>query len=118
MDKIIVNGAWYVDQFPTQFVIELADGSLKFAPLSPLEPLTALKLKAYNGYHPRKMKGNPVPEYLYKFYGIEKNAEGLSEVIRLRITPTEKAKFEAYVSNLETKQNVSDVLREFIRSKI
>lgn len=115
---MIINGAWYVDELPTEIVVELESGDLKHCALSPFRKLSEADLKPYKGYHPRKMKGQPLPTYLYQFYGLEKNDESLSEVIRLRVTPSEKAAFEAYTASLEPKQNVSDVLREFIRSKI
>jgi hypothetical protein len=42
--------------------------------------------------------------------------ETLSKTIRFRILPSEKEAFEKYAAN--EKKNVSDVLREFINSKI
>ena len=113
-----INGAWYVDEFPTAIVIELQDGTLKHFNLTPFRKITDADLKPYKGYHPRKMKGQPLPDYLYRFYGLEKSAESLSEVLRIRVSPSEKAAFEAYAASLEPRQNVSDVLRKFIRSKI
>lgn len=115
---MIINGAWYVDELPTEIVAELQDGTLKHFNLTPFRHITETDLKSYKGYHPRKMKGQPLPDYLYRFYGLEKSPESLSEVIRIRVSPSEKAAFEAYVASLEPRQNVSDVLREFIRSKI
>lgn len=115
---MLINGAWYVDALPTAIVVELQDGTLKHFNLTPFRHLSEVDLKPYRGYHPRKMKGQPLPNYLYRFYGLEKSSESLSEVIRLRVSPSEKAAFEAYAASLEPRQNVSDVLREFIRSKI
>jgi hypothetical protein len=113
-----INGAWYVNEFPTAIVLELPDGSLAHIALTPFRHIFESDLRTYKGHHPRKMKGQPVPGYLYHFYGLEKSDESLSEVIRVRVSPSEKTAFEAYSASLEPKQNVSDVIREFIRSKI
>lgn len=115
---MLINGAWYVDSLPTAVVVEMPNGKLFHFNLTPFRKISDADLKPYKGYHPRKMKGQPLPDYLYRFYGLEKNDESLSEVIRLRVSPSEKAAFEAYTASLEPRQSVSDVLREFIRSKI
>jgi hypothetical protein len=115
---MLINGAWYINQLPTEIVLELPDGTLKHIALTPFRHIKNTDLKTYHGYHPRKMKGQPVPAYLYPFYGLEHSNDSLSEVIRLRVSPHEKAAFEAYAASLEPQQNVSDVLRKFIRSKI
>lgn len=115
---MLVNGAWYVDTLPTAIVVELRNGVLNHFGLAPFRKISESDLIPYRGYHPRKMKGQPLPDYLYRFYGLEKSVESLSEVIRVRVSPSEKAAFEAYAASLDPKQNVSDVLREFIRSRI
>ncbi|QNK41561.1 hypothetical protein [Caproicibacter fermentans] len=117
-NPIVVAGAWYVDSLPGGIVAELTDGKLVSFSISPLRAIDAATLKSYDGEHPRKQHGSPLPKPLYPFYGLEKNDESLSEILRLRVTPSEKAAFEAYAASLEPRQNVSDVLREFIRSKI
>lgn len=68
---------------------------------------------SYKGYHPHKCKGQHLPDYLYRFYGIARNEESLSEVIRVRVSPTEKEKLEAAASNAE--KTVSVFLKEYIR---
>jgi len=115
---MLINGAWYIDSLPTAIVAEMPEGKLFYFNLTPFRKISDVDLKPYNGYHPRKMKGNPLPDYLYRFYGLEKNNESLSEVIRVRVNPSEKNKFEAYAASLDPRQSVSDVLREFIRSKV
>lgn len=115
---MIVNGAWYVSELPMEAVVELESGELRHFHLAPFRHITESDLSPYKGYHPRKMRGQPLPDYLYRFYGLEKSNESLTEIIRLRVTPSEKTAFEAYVASLEPRQNVSDVLREFVRSKI
>lgn len=111
---LIINGAWYVDQFPTMIVMEKVDGTLGMFYLTPFRAIKEVDIKPYNGYHPRKMKGNPLPDYLYRFYGLERNDESLSEVIRVRVSPTEKGKLEAASKNSD--KTVSEFLRDHIRS--
>ena len=115
---MLINGAWYIDSLPTAIVVEMFDGELFHFNLTPFRKISDSDLKPYKGYHPRKMKGQPLPDYLYRFYGLEKNNESLSEIIRVRVSPSEKTGFEAYAASLDPHQNVSDVLREFIRSKV
>jgi hypothetical protein len=109
---IKVNGAWYVDQLPTMIVIELEDGSLKMFYMSPLKPVRQENLKDYKGYHPRKMKGQPLPAYLYRFYGLEKSDETLSEVFRVRISPSEFEKIKTAADSKD--KTVADFFRDWI----
>lgn len=109
-----VTGAWYLDVLPMHIVLELENGELKMAPITPLEPIKPERMTAYKGYHPRKCSGHPLPEYLYKFYGLEKDTESLTEVIRVRVSPSQVAKIEAYAKN--NNMNVSEVLRKYIDS--
>jgi hypothetical protein len=115
---MLINGAWYINELPNDIVLELPNGALKHTELTPFRYVKETDLNPYNGYHPRKIKGQPVPDYLYPFYGLEKSAESLSEVIRVRVSPSEKSAFKIYTASLEPRRNVADVLREFIRSKI
>lgn len=109
-----INGAWYINSLPQHLIIELFDGKLKLAPIIPMEPVKN-KLKDYTGDHPRKIKGQPLPSYFYPFYGLDKNEESLSETIRVRVSPTEKEKLENYISNLEPKTTISELIRQYIR---
>ncbi|MFT9055464.1 MAG: hypothetical protein ABF449_02395 [Ethanoligenens sp.] len=115
---MLINGAWNISAYPNEIIVELSDGTLKHFFINPFRKITDKDLHQYNGYHPRKAKGQPLPDYMYPLYGLERNAESLSEVIRLRVSPSEKAAFESYTNSLEPRQSVSDALREFIRSKI
>jgi hypothetical protein len=111
-----INGAWYLDTFPMHTVLEKENGELAKFFINPFRELQETDLTTYKGYHPRKCKGQPLPDYLYHFYGLEKNEESATEVIHTRLTPSEKAKIEAYASNLEPKKTVSEVIRDYIRS--
>jgi hypothetical protein len=111
-----INGAWYINQLPTMMVIERTDGTLAMFYMTPLRKIKEKDLQEYKGYHPRKCKGSPMPDYLYRFYGLARNDETLSEVIRVRLSPTEKEKLEAYAANQDT--TVSEMLREQIRTWI
>lgn len=107
-----INGAWYVDALPTQIVIELQDNTLKMASITPFRPLEQ-ELKQYKGYHPRKCKGQPLPGYLYKFYGLEKSDETSNEVIHIRLTPTEKERVQTAADGAG--KTVSEFIRDYIK---
>jgi len=111
-----INGAWYLDSLPQHIVMELEDGTLTKVFISPFRQLTEKDFTVYKAYHPRKCKGQPLPDYLYKFYGLEKNDESLSEVVRVRLSPTEKSKIERYGANLEPSKTISEVIRDYVRS--
>lgn len=112
-NPIKVNGAWFLTAYPTSLIIELEAGALKMANITPLAPLELSKLRDYKAYHPRKCKGQPLPAYLYRFYGLEKSDETATEVLHTRVTPTEKTKIETAAENRG--KNVSELIRQFIR---
>jgi len=114
VDLLIVNGAWYLEALPSHIVLELVDGSLAKFTLTPFRNVQG-EMTAYKSYHPRQSKGQPLPEYLYRHYGLSRNVESLTEVIRVRVSPSEKERLEAYAANLEPRKTVSEVLRDFIR---
>ncbi len=112
-EPMIINGAWYLNSLPNHVVAELIDGSLAKFFLTPFRGIKEIDLTPYKGDHPRKSKGQPLPDYLYKFYGLARNEESLSEVVRVRVSPSEKVKLESASSN--HKKSVSEFLREYIR---
>ncbi len=91
---MIISGAWAIDSYPDHFVLDVPRGGLRLALLTPYRCLTDEDLTPYEGPHPRRMRGAPMPEYLYRHYGLEKSNETASEVLRVRLTPTEKATIE------------------------
>ena len=109
-----VNGAWYLDSLPTMLVIELADNSLSMAHITPFRELKPTELKTYSGYHPRKCKGQPVPQYLYRFYGMERETKNATEVVHIRLTPAEKELLQTAAS--EAEKPISEFARDWIRS--
>lgn len=74
-EKYLINGAWYVDQLPTMIVIETVDGTLGMFNLTPFREVKDSDIRPYKGHHPHTMKGSPLPEYLYRFYGLERELE-------------------------------------------
>lgn len=110
---LIINGAWYINQLPTMIVMEKVDGTLGMFNLTPFRAVKESEIRSYKGYHPRKCKGSPLPDYLYCFYGLARNEESLSEVIRVRLSPTEKEKLETAAKN--ENKTVSEYLRDHIR---
>lgn len=115
---IMVNGVWNAEAFPTHYIVEHTDGSLSKFYITPFRILTEDDFTVFKGHHPRRMKGMPMADYLYQHYGLEKSTESLTEVLRLRVTPSEKEKFEAYCKSLSPSQTVSELLRSYMRSLI
>ncbi|MGE4273976.1 MAG: hypothetical protein AB7E31_14120 [Desulfitobacterium sp.] len=110
-----VNGAWYIDSMPTHIIVELRDGTLGYYLINPYREIKESDLLSYAGIHPRKVKGQPLPAFMYRLYGLEKSEETASEVLHTRVTPSEKVKIEAYAASQSPQMNVSDVIRRFIR---
>jgi hypothetical protein len=117
-DDLTINGAWYVEAMLDNIVTELPDSSLAMFYLTPFRPITAADLTPYLGPHPRRCKGQPLPDYLYRFYGLVKNTESATEVIHVRVTPSEKAALETYAGNLDPRKSVSEVVRDYIRGLV
>lgn len=97
-------------------VVEKTDGSLAMFSLIPFREVKEKDVQPYEGQHPRKIKGTPLPEFLYRLYGLTRNEETMSEVVLVRLSPSEKEKLEAFAANMDS--TVSGVLREHIRSLI
>lgn len=110
-----INGAWYINQLPNHLVIELEDNNLIMVLMTPFRQLSKVDFNDYKGHHPRKCKGQPLPDYLYRFYGLEKNDESATEVIHVRLTQTEKTKIETFAANQEPKKTTSEAVRDYIR---
>lgn len=110
---MIINGAWYLDSLPTCAVVEKADGSLAKFFINPFREITENELSVYKGYHPRKCNGQPLPLYLYKFYGLAKNDEVSSEVIHVRLTPTEKKRLQEKAS--EQGKTVTELIKDVVK---
>jgi len=109
-----INGAWYINQLPNHIVIELEDGTLTKVFMTPFRGITDKDFSDYKCYHPRKCKGQPLPDYLYRFYGLERSDETANEVIHVRLTPTEKARLQATANNAG--KTVSEFVRGWIRA--
>jgi len=112
-DYMIINGAWYIDAIPNQIVVEKADGTLAKFRLTPFRKITESELTIYKSCHPRKCKGQPLPDYLYRFYGIKRNDESLTEVIRVRISPSDKERLDTAAKNED--KNASEFIRDVVR---
>lgn len=113
---LTINGAWYINQLPNNIVCELVDGTLKMFFITPFKAQKIEEMREYKGYHPRKCKGSPLPDYLYRFYGLQKNEESATEVIHVRLTPSEKAQVENWGKNQQPSMTVSETVRAMIRT--
>lgn len=66
------------------------------------------------GHHPRRCKGHPLPNYLYRFYGLERSDETANEVIHVRLTPSEKTAIQTAADGAG--KTVSELVREWVRT--
>lgn len=107
-----INGAWYLGSNPGMFVIELINGELKEFEMKPYRVIKESDLSAFKGPHPRKSKGQPMPEYLYNDYGLMKNPEAMSEVLRIRLRPSEMRALENIAKI--NKETVEEFTRDLI----
>lgn len=114
VDKpVIVANAWYVDTLPDAVVAEMPSGKLVSFSVSPFRAITEGDMTDYDGQHPRRLSGVPVPAALYPYYGIIKSEESLSEVLRIRLSPSELEKIKAAAS--ADGLTVSEYARGWIR---
>lgn len=111
---VAISGAWYVDALPGAVVAELTDGTLGSFAISPFRAVTLEDLAPYDGPHPRKLHGIPVPAVLYQYYGMEKSEESLSEILRVRLSPSDLEKIKAAAD--AAGKTVSEFAREWVRS--
>lgn len=112
-NPVVIYGAWYVDTVPNGVVAELPDGKLVSFAVSPFRAVTPEEFDTYDGPHPRKLHGVPVPQTLYPYYGLAKSEESLSEVLRVRLAPSELEKIKAVAD--AAGKTVSEFVREWVR---
>jgi len=107
-----VCGAWFLADVPEHMVIELADHRMVMAPLRPEKGQTEPDFKLYDGPHPRKCKGQPVPEWQFRFYGMVRVSETASEILRVRLTPSDYKRLSESAD--AAGKPISDLVREWI----
>ncbi len=108
---MIISGAWAVESLPNHYILDVPSLGLNLAQIAPFRILTEADLAPYAGHHPRRMHGVPLPDYLYRFYGMAKG-EGKTEMLHIRVTPDEKAQIEQAARDAGT--NVA----EYVRSRL
>jgi hypothetical protein len=79
---------------PQYLILDIPRVGLKLACITPFRSLGEGDLLDYSGHHPRKLGAIPLPEYHYRLYGLEKSGETASEMLRIRVTPSDKAAIE------------------------
>jgi len=85
----IIN-AWFVAEYPNEFIIESAEHKLFLVKIAPYRQITENDLIPYHGYHPKKLKGVSLHKPLYEFYGLEKDIEKATETLYIKVTLSEK----------------------------
>lgn len=105
---MIVSGAWTVKSLPCHYILDIPELGLKLARITPFRTMSEYDLTPYVGDHPRRIHGVPMPEYMYRLYGLEK-AGSKTEMLHIRVTPDEKAQIE--LSARESGVNVAEYVR-------
>jgi hypothetical protein len=82
----VVNCAWVQGG---ALVADFGGGRLLSAPLAPYRALDESGMAAHEGPHPKHARCPRLPESMYALYGLEKSGEAATEVLRVRLTPTE-----------------------------
>lgn len=71
-----IKGAWYKSQYPTDIVIMLSDNRIARFQQSPFREIAEEELEPTPAVNPATLtdqkKHEEVPEYLLRFYGLEK----------------------------------------------
>lgn len=67
-----VKGAWYPKGLPQHIVIEQEDGTLGMFNHTPFRKITEMYITKYVGHHLSKGESPALPDYLYRFYGLER----------------------------------------------
>ncbi|MCL1808438.1 MAG: hypothetical protein FWG42_01565 [Clostridiales bacterium] len=106
-----IRNVWIMPQLPEYCVAELETGELKKFPVVPYREIKEEDLMDYADFHPRRLRGQLLLHSLYRYYGLEKSGETYSEVLKIRVTPSQKEKLEAA-------GRTSDVIRKFIDEKL
>lgn len=108
---MIVNGAWALKSLPCHYVIDAPGLGLRLTRITPFRMLADFDLTPYVGDHPRRIHGVPMPEYMYRLYGLEKTG-AKTEMLHIRVTHDEKAQVEKAARDAGT--NVA----EYVRSRM
>ncbi len=108
---MIIHGAWALESVPDRYVLDVPDLGLRLVKITPFRYITDADLAPYIGCHPRRLRGTPLPNYLYRFYGLERG-EGKTEMLHIRVTSDEKSNIELAARDAGT--NVADYVRSIL----
>lgn len=68
---IRIKGAWQIKQYPGLYITELENGEIRMFKASPERVLSEADIRiVWDDKHPLKLDGKPLPEHLYKTYGL------------------------------------------------
>ncbi|MBP2643911.1 MAG: hypothetical protein H6Q67_1798 [Firmicutes bacterium] len=107
---MLIEDAWYIDELKMEIGIQLPNGNLKKFFITPFRTITETDLKPYYGNPPSKSQIQPLPPYLYRFYGLSRNKQSITQN-----TPVHTGKTNSKTPNSqETPTNISKVIREWL----
>jgi hypothetical protein len=70
--KVVVKNAWWLLAYPSSIFFEMPDGQIKFTASKPARNVKESELRDYKGHHPKYGTGRNFPDYMFRFYGLEK----------------------------------------------
>jgi len=71
-----IKGAWNVKAYPDLYIAELENDELRAFLIRPFRILVQDDIRViWNDIHPLELRGEPMPDHLYEFYGLEKIIE-------------------------------------------
>lgn len=106
---------WLLNDLPEYGIVELPSRDLyrfRLEPYRTLEP--ERDFTPYTGQHPRKISGTPLPDTMYRLYGLSRSNEAMTEMLRIRVTPSEQKALQAAAK--KERVTVSELIREYIAS--
>lgn len=67
-----IQNAWQIKNLPKHTIVKTEDGVLKKFHDTPFRFLTDSDFTVYNGHDPNQCTGDVLPDYMYKFYDLQK----------------------------------------------
>lgn len=67
-----IKNVWNIKQLPMKYVAELENGELAMFNIVPFRIVSVGELTPFKGPHPTRQSSTEMPEYLYRFYGLER----------------------------------------------
>lgn len=108
-----VKGAWFTATNKDQIVIEFMSGELNIVDINPIKVLLSSDFRPFYSKHPRLLRGEPIPLWLYRQYGLKKAEETATEVVHIRLSQADKDLLKMMADGKHV--TVSEFIREWVQ---